>query len=287
MPLFGAHMSIAGHPHKALQRASETGCQAVQIFTRYRVRWNAKALTEIEVDAFREERLKTMVEPVAIHGSYLVNLASPDPDAVKKSINLLQKEMEWAELLDIPYLVIHPGSHMGSGEKQGLIRIAESICRLYDNRGDCSVKILLENTAGQGTSLGSRFEDLSAICELTGDDKRIGVCFDTCHAFAAGYDFRNKKAYGQLIKEFDNIIGIDKLKVFHVNDSKTDLKSRVDRHEHPGHGFLGLKAFSLFVNDPLFMDHPFLLETPKGFDEDGLEYDVRNMELLRKLKKEI
>jgi deoxyribonuclease-4 len=276
-------MSIAGNPHKALQRGRDAGCQVIQIFTRYRLRWSAKNLTGNEVDAFHEERLKTLVNPVAVHGSYLANLASPDSENVRESVNLLQKEMEWAELLGIPYLVIHPGSHMGDGEDKGLKRVSESINRLYDNLGDCKVNILLENTAGQGNSLGYKFEDFAIIFEDVEARDRLGICFDTCHAFAAGYDFRTQKDYRQLIKNIDNIIGVDKLKLFHVNDSKTDLGSRTDRHDHPGAGLLGLKAFSFLINDPRFEKHSFLLETPKGFDEYGSDYDVKNLELLRKL----
>ena len=283
MPFFGAHMSISGHPHKALQRGQDAGCQVIQIFTRHRVRWSAKDLSETEIDTFYRERLKTLVNPVAIHGSYLVNLASPNCEAIEKSLILLQKEMEWAELLDIPYLVIHPGSHMGDGENQGLKRIAASINRLYGYSRDYKVKILLENTAGQGSSLGYKFEHLAEILELVDFEGKVGVCFDTCHALAAGYDFRSKKAYGQVVQEFDNIIGVDKLKLFHINDSKTDLGSRIDRHEHPGCALLGFKSFSFFINDLRFKNHPFILETPKGLDKDGVEYDVKNLEHLRNL----
>ena len=283
MPLLGAHMSIAGHPHKALLRGKEIGCHVIQIFTRHRIRWSAKKLSKKEIDAFYKTQEETSVVPVAIHNSYLINLASPKSDVRKKSFSTLNEEMKWAEFLKIPYLVMHPGSHMGDGEKIGLRRIAEAINRIHDKFKDNHVQVLLEITAGQGTNIGYRFEHMAEIFELTESRERMGICFDTCHAFAAGYDFRSKETYRRLISKFDSIIGLSRLKLFHINDSKNRLGSRVDRHEHPGEGFIGLKAFSLFMNDPNFGDLPFLLETPKEVNKNGVNRDIVNLNILRDL----
>lgn len=285
MPLLGAHMSIAGHPDKALLRGKEMGCQAIQIFTRNRARWSAKKLSEIEIDAFHRARRETSITPVAIHNSYLINLASPHSDVRKKSFSVLLDEMEWAELLKIPYLVMHPGSHMGDGENRGLERITEAINRVHERTRDYRAKILLETTAGQGTNLGYRFEHLAEIFKLTKSRERLGVCFDTCHVFAAGYDFRTEETYRQLLKEFDRIIGLNRLRLFHINDSKNGLGSRIDRHGHPGKGLIGLEAFSLLLNDPMFVDIPFLLETPKEVDVTGEDRDIVNLNLLKGLIK--
>jgi len=287
MPLLGAHMSIAGHPHKALLRGKEIGCHVIQIFTRHRIKWSAKRLSEKEIDAFYKAQEDASVTPVAIHNSYLINLASPKFDVRKKSFSTLTEEVEWAELLKIPYLVMHPGSHMGDGEKTGLMRIAEAINRVHDKYKDYHVQILLEITAGQGTNVGCRFEHMAEIFELTECRERLGICFDTCHAFAAGYDFRSKETYRRILKKFDKIIGLNRLKLFHINDSKNRLGSRIDRHEHPGEGFIGLKAFSFFMNDPNFRDIPFLLETPKVVDENGVNRDIINLNILRNLIRKI
>jgi len=285
MPLLGAHMSIAHHPHMALLRGKEVGCQVIQIFTRNRTQWSAKGLTESEIVAFDRARRETSIDPVAIHNSYLINLASSKSDLRKRSFSLLLNEMEWAELLGIPYLVMHPGSHTGDGERRGLGRITEAINRVHDKTKDYRAKILLETTAGQGTNLGYRFEHLAEIFAQTEFKERLGVCFDTCHAFAAGYDFRTDEAYKQLFDEFDRTIGLQMLRLFHINDSKNGLGSKKDRHEHPGTGHIGLRAFSLLLNDPLFADLPFLLETPKGVDEDGVDRDFVNLNLLKSLIK--
>lgn len=283
MPLLGAHMSIAGNPHKALLRGEDAGCQVIQIFTRNRLRWSAKGLSESEIDVFQKTRKKTSIIPIAIHASYLINLATTRSDGKERSFLLFINEIEWAEQLDIPFLVIHPGSHMGDGEKKGLERVAEMINAVLERTSGYNVKILLETTAGQGTNLGYRFEHLAKIMESAGFSERIGVCFDTCHTFAAGYDFRNKEAYRQVIQGFDNLIGIDRLRLFHINDSKNGPGSRVDRHDNIGEGLIGLKSFSFFLNDPLFTNHSFLLETPKGRDAKGIDRDVVNLKLLRSI----
>ncbi len=283
MPLLGAHMSIAGHPHEALLRGNKVGCQIIQIFTRNRITWSSRPLTREEIDAFHKVRIDTFITPVAIHCSYLINLASPLRDTRKESIALLLDEMEWARLLGIPYLVLHPGSHMGAGEKKGLLRVAEAINKIYDRPFNNKVKILLETTAGQGTVLGYSFEHLAEILERTAFPERLGVCFDTCHVFAAGYDFRTKKSYRQIFEKFNRIIGLNKLNLFHVNDSKNGPGSRRDRHDHLGKGHIGLRPFSFLLNDLTFDELPFLLETPKGLDKNGMDLDVLNLKILKRI----
>jgi deoxyribonuclease-4 len=283
MPLLGAHMSIAGGLYRALLRGKEAGCRAIQIFARNRSQWHAGKLTTNDIDLFHKTREETSIDPVAVHNSYLINLASPRSDIFEKSFHVLLDELERAELLGIPYLVMHPGSHLREGEKKGLRRFAEAIDRVHDRTPDYRVKILLETTAGQGTNLGYRFEHLAEILESTGSHERLGVCFDTCHVFAAGYDFRTAETYSQLLTEFDATIGLSRLRLFHINDSKNELGSRIDRHEHPGEGRIGSKAFSFILNEPKFAGHSFLLETPKGKDENGLDRDVVNLNLLKSL----
>lgn len=285
MPLLGAHMSIAGGLHRAPLRGKETGCEVIQVFTRNRNRWKGGKLSQKDIDLFHKACEETAILPVAVHNSYLINLASTRPHVSKKSFRALLEELERAELLKIPYLVLHPGAHLGSGERRGLRRIAEAIDRVHDRTKDYRVKILLETAAGQGTSLGYRFEHLAKILELAVSRERLGVCLDTCHLFAAGYDFRTHKTYGQLVKEFDKIVGLNHLMLFHINDSKNDLGSRVDRHEHPGSGFIGLQGLSFFLNDPRFAHLPFLIETPKGKDEKGVDLDIVNLNALRFLIK--
>lgn len=286
MPLLGAHTSIKGGLDRAFFRGREAGCQVIQIFTRNATRWISKPLAPAEIDAFHKAREETSIEPVAAHDSYLINLASPRADVGMKSLDALLDEMKRAEDLRIPYLVMHPGSHMGGGEEKGLRRISESLDRIYDRRSHSSVKILLETTAGQGSSLGYRFEHLAEIMARTDARERLGVCVDTCHIFAAGYDFRAVETYEELIRKIDATVGLNHLRLLHINDAKKGLGSRVDRHEHLGHGFIGEEAFSFFLRDTVFRELPFLIETPKGLDEEGFEWDVRNLKLLRRLMEE-
>ncbi len=285
MPLLGAHMSIAGGLYRAPLRAREIGCQAIQIFSRNRNRWKSKKLSLREIDLFHKACEETDIKAVAVHNSYLINLASTRAHVFEKSFLALLQELERAELLGVPYLVIHPGAHVGGGEEQGLRQIAGALNRVFEQRRDDRVKILLETTAGQGTSLGYRLEHLAQVTEMTEHRDRLGVCLDTCHVFAAGYDFRTAKTYRKFLREFDRIVGLDRLGLFHINDSKNGLGSRIDRHEHPGAGFIGLKGFSFFLNDPRFAQLPFLLETPKGKNEEGLDWDRVNLNLLRSLIK--
>jgi len=283
MPYLGAHMSISGQPALALRRGAEVGCRVIQFFSRNRVRWSAKKLSGSEIDQFHRVREETSVIPVALHGSYLINLASDRADIRRKSLSLLKRELGWAADLDIPFLILHPGSHKGDGLKKGLQRIIKALDQIYDLK--YKVKILLETTAGQGTNIGYLFEHLAEIMTSVNHPERLGVCFDTCHVFSAGYDFQTKHAYRHLFSEFDRIIGLEKLILFHVNDSKGKLGEKRDRHEHPGQGHIGMKAFSMLLNDPRFSHHSFLLETPKDVDSRGRDMDIINLKTLKNLIK--
>jgi deoxyribonuclease IV len=286
MPLLGAHTSISGGLDRALYRGNDSGCQVIQIFTRNTSSWTTGALTAARIDAYFRAREELSVEPVAVHDSYLINLASPRPHIRDKSFSALLDELERANTLRIPYLVMHPGSHVGGGENRGLKLISRSLKKVIDITSSLGVRILLETTAGQGTSLGCRFEHLSEILHRVDAPDRMGVCLDTCHVFAAGYDFRTVQSYRRLIRSFDQIIGLRNLRLFHMNDSKKDLASRVDRHEHIGLGFIGIEGLSFFLRDPLFKGHPFIIETPKGRDETGAEWDTVNLGRLRQLMEE-
>jgi deoxyribonuclease-4 len=285
MPLLGAHMSISGGLYRALLKGREVGCQAIQIFTRNQIQWNSKELSTKEIDLFHKACEETAIPVVAAHSSYLINLASTRSHVFEKSIHSLVQEMVRVERLGIPYLVMHPGAHVGGGEKKGLEQIAGALNGVLERTSGYRVKILLETTAGQGTSLGYRLEHLAEILEMAECQDRLGICVDTCHAFAAGYDFRTVKAYRQFLKEFDTILGLARLGLLHINDSKNGLGSRLDRHEHPGAGCIGLKAFSFFLNDPKLAQLPFLIETPKGKNKHGQDWDRVNLSLLKGLIK--
>jgi deoxyribonuclease-4 len=279
--LAGAHMSIAGGMHRAFERGSLVKCRTIQVFLKNSNRWEAGPLTEQDRCLFRKAQAATGISPVLAHDSYLINLASPDARLYKKSLDAFMEEMSRAAFLGIPYLVLHPGSHRGSGEEEGIMRVAGALRRAMDTVG-LHPTILLENTSGQGHCLGHRFEHLAAIRELIGDAERTGVCLDTCHLFAAGYDIRTAKSYQKTLREFDRLVGIEAIKAIHVNDSKRELGSRVDRHCHIGHGRIGLEAFRCLVNDRRFLKIPKILETPKGPD---LEEDRMNLETLHSLQK--
>jgi len=278
----GAQMSIAGGVHLALQRGREIGCNAVQLFVKNPSEWRAKKLTEEEISLFKEEKKSFNPEFILAHTSYLVNLASPDPELLAKSRRGFLEEMRRSDTLGIPYIIIHPGSHKGSGEERGFRTIADSLNFVLSMTRGYELCILLETTAGQGNSLGYTFEQLATIIEMTDEGERLGICFDTCHSFAAGYDLRTRQAYNETFLSFDQILGLSRLKAFHMNDALGKLGSHRDRHTHIGQGELGLRAFSLLVNDPRFHDRPMVLETPKGPD---MEDDIRNLSILRGLRK--
>jgi deoxyribonuclease-4 len=276
----GAHESIAGGLHKAFGRAQAATCDAVQIFVKSNRSWAVKPLTEEEIVQFKAEAEETGIAPVVAHTSYLLNLGTPDELLWEKSRNMLIIELERCEALGVLWLVLHPGSHVGSGEKAGLARVAEGLGEVHAATSGFSAQILLETTAGQGDSLGHTFEQLARIVELTPQGERLGVCLDTCHVFAAGYDLRTAEGYATTMEAFDRALGLERLKALHLNDSKGELGERKDRHEHIGNGYIGLDGFRNVVNDPRLAGLPGLLETPKGED---LEEDRENLAVLRSL----
>jgi len=280
MPKFGAHMSIAGGVDKAFDQAVETGCEAIQIFTKNNNQWKARELKEKEIERFHQRREETGIQPVVTHASYLINLGSPKDDLWEKSINALTIELERCEVLGIPHLVLHPGAHMGEGEEAGIARVSAALDRAHQALPTHKVKVALELTAGQGSALGRTFEELAAIRSSCRQPERLVVCFDTCHALAAGYDFRSESGYQDMMAQFEQVIGLDKLAVMHINDSKTDLASHVDRHTHIGEGYIGLEPFGFFINDSRLEALPFLLETPQ---EVKIESDKENLAKLRGL----
>ncbi|MEJ2558770.1 MAG: deoxyribonuclease IV [Anaerolineae bacterium] len=280
MVRLGAHMSISGGVDTAFDRGEEVGCDAMQIFTKNNNQWRAAPLKEKSIERYHQRQAETGITPVVAHSSYLLNLASPKDELWHKSIDALVIEMERCDMLNIPYLVIHPGSHVGSGEEAGIARIVEGLNIAHDRLSNAQVKITLETTAGQGTNLGHRFEHLAAMIDGVEAGDRLAVCFDTCHTLAAGYDFRTPEGYAEVFKQFGGIIGLERLAVFHFNDSKQDLDSRVDRHAHIGEGFVGLDGFRHILNDARFQEIPMLLETPKSKD---MHEDVENLAQLRAL----
>jgi deoxyribonuclease-4 len=282
-PYVGAHMSISGGLHLAVQRALHVDCRALQIFTKNASQWKAKPLSGEAVELFRTAREESGLGVVFAHDSYLINLASPDPLLLAKSIAAMGDELERAERLGLPFVVSHPGAHKGDGEAAGLARVAHSLDEVHRQHPDLEAKILIETTAGQGTSLGFRFEHLASIIEQVEQPERLGVCLDTCHIFAAGYDLRTPESWNRTMDEFQRLVGFEWLQAIHVNDSKKDLGSRVDRHDHIGKGALGLESFRYLMQDQRLEGIPKVLETHKGPD---LEDDRRNLATLRQLASE-
>ncbi len=278
--LLGAHQSIAGGVEKALGRGQEVGCDTIQIFVKTPSRWQSNPLAEETVVAFRAAVAETGIWPVFGHALYLINLATPDEALWQKSLAALTDDLERCERLELPGLVIHPGSHMGSGEQAGLARIIAALDEVHDRLPGYKVQVWLETTAGQGDQLGYRFEHLRAMIEGARAPERLGVCFDTAHAFAAGYELRTQEGYDETWATFDQLLGLERLRAVHLNDSKRALGSRVDRHEHIGQGLLGLEPFRLLLNDARFHGVPMTLETEKGPD---LEEDKENLRVLRSL----
>jgi len=282
MPLFGAHMSVAGGHHNAIAEARCHGCQTVQLFTKNANQWAARDLGGDEVKAFRSALRASGLRGATAHDSYLINLASPDPALFRRSVEAFVVELQRAEALGLSYLVTHPGAHVDSGEEAGLERVARGLDEAHARCPGFRVKVLLETTAGQGSTLGHRFEHLARILELTAEADRVGVCFDTCHVFAAGYALAPEAEYRATMRAFDRVVGLRRLRVFHVNDSLKPLGSRVDRHAHIGRGCLGAEPFRLLVNDRRFRNRPMILETPKE-DEDHSDMDAVNLEMLHGL----
>ena len=260
----GAHQSVAGGLHLALGRAEVDGCAALQVFTKNSNMWREPELTEDKLAAFRAAHAESGHIPVLAHTSYLINLGTEDEALLKRSKDALVAEVLRSSELGIAFCVLHPGAHNGAGEAVGIARVAQSLVEVLDRTEGKSARILIENTAGQGTSLGCQFEHIAGIFEGIGGarvDARMGVCFDTQHAFASGYDIATDTGYDQTFQRFDSLVGLGRLRAFHLNDSKKPLASRVDRHEHIGEGNLGLHTFWRLANDPRFDTIPGVLET--------------------------
>jgi len=279
-PLLGAHMSIAGGVGNALLDGKKVDCDAIQIFTKSSRQWAAKPYTKEEIAQFHANRKETGVASVVAHDSYLLNLGSPDAGLRKRSVAAFIDELERCEVLGVTNLIAHPGAHVGAGEAAGIKTIAISLDEVHKACPGYTTKVTLEITAGQGSNLGYRFEQIGQIIDATKESDRLRVCFDTEHAFAAGYDIRTKDGYERTFSEFNDAIGVERLAAFHLNDSKKEFHSRVDRHEHIGKGFIGVEAFRLLMNDQRFWGLPMCLETPKGPD---LKEDRENLALLRSL----
>jgi deoxyribonuclease-4 len=269
MGLLGSHVSTSGGIEHSPALGREIGCLAMQIFTANQMRWQAKPLTTQSCQKFQTEMTRLGIIQAVSHGSYLVNLGSPKEDTLAKSCQNMLEEIDRCEALNISGIIFHPGSHLKEGEERGMARIAASLDAICAARPASPVRLLLETTAGQGTNLGYRFEQLRHMIDLCHYPDRLGICLDTCHIFAAGYDIRTEAGWQRTMAEFDQIIGLDRLKVFHLNDSLKGLGSRIDRHAKIGQGLLTLETFWCLVNDERFQTTPMLLETP--VDED-LEY---------------
>jgi deoxyribonuclease-4 len=313
---FGAHMSVAGVLENAFAAGEAVGCDCLQIFVKNQRQWRAGPLTEEQVARFREARRATDLAPFVAHASYLLNLASPNRDTREMSVNAMVDELTRCEALGVEALVFHPGAHLSQSEPQaqarggrdfepqseskrdrpslalrvrmesdatlaGIGRIAKGLDEVHRRCAGFRTMVLLESTAGQGSAIGWHFGQLAAILDRVRESDRIGVCLDTCHLFAAGYDFRAAEEYAAMIDELDRTVGVSRVRCIHTNDSKRELGSRVDRHEHIGKGRIGKAGFAHFVNDPRFLDVPFILETPKGKDGQGTDFDKVNLKRLR------
>ena len=279
-PLLGAHMSIAGGVDNAVLQGKEVGCDTVQLFTKSSRQWVSKPLGKDEIARFHRAKKETGLNTVVAHDSYLYNFAAPDDVLRKKSVAGLIDEMERCEALGVMYLIAHPGAHVGTGEEAGIQTIAKSIDEMHSACPGYETKLAIEITAGQGSNLGYRFQQVRQIIDASKNSDQLRVCFDTEHAFAAGYDLRTKEGYERTFAEFDETIGLEILVAFHLNDAKKDLGCRVDRHEHIGKGFIGLEAFRLLMNDKRFWGLPMCLETPKS---DDCHEDHENLATLRNL----
>lgn len=275
-------MSIAGGYHKAVEAAHRAGCDCVQLFTKNNNQWQGKPIAAEEALRFRTALADLGIAHPLAHDSYLINLGSPDDSLWHKSIDALTVELQRAALLEIPFVVAHPGAFTASSEAQGLRRIAAGIDEVHRRTQGIAPRILLETTAGQGSHLGWRFEHLGELLQTVAAPERLGVCFDTCHVFAAGYALGTAAEYQATLGDFDRLIGVAQIKAFHLNDSRSPLGSRVDRHAGIGRGEMGLEPFRLLLNDPRFRDVPMYLETPKG-EEGGCDLDATNLAVLRGL----
>lgn len=282
MPILGSHLSIAGGYHKAVYQAAGYGMGTVQIFTKNNNQWQGKPLLEEEIERFREAVQETGLQSPCAHDSYLINIGNPDREKWQKSVDALLVELQRAEALGLAGVVMHPGSFLDDTPEAALTRIAQGIDEVHAQTEGFACELWLETTAGQGTNLGHRFEHLQAILDQVQAPERLGICVDTCHIFAAGYPLQTAEEYQATFDEFDRLIGTQRIRSFHLNDSKKPLGSRVDRHEHIGEGELGDEPFRHLLNDPRFAEHPMYLETKKEV-RDGQDMDVVNLNRLRGL----
>ncbi len=282
--LLGAHESVAGGYHKAFERGEKDGCETIQIFTKNANRWKGREMTDADVEKFKNAWEESSIGPVISHDSYLINLASPKDELWEKSKKAFLVEMERAERLGLDYLNFHPGSHTGSGKEKGVERVIAALGDILDKTASFKIVILIENTAGHGTSMGSSFEEIAEMLEGVDSPERIGACYDTCHGFAAGYDIRDAEAYEKTFQEWGGTIGISNLKAFHLNDSKKELGKNVDRHEQIGEGKIGKEGFKLLVNDERFEKLPGVLETPPL--PSGDDSYKKNLKLLKGMRED-
>lgn len=264
MKLLGGHISVSGGMRNAPERARQATCDCMQVFSKNQMQWAAKALDMEDAEQYKANMVTHGVSETVIHDSYLINLGSPDKTLLRKSREAFLDEVIRAQHLGVRNLIFHPGAHMGSGEQAGMKRVAESLNWVRKECGSNEVCFVLETTAGQGTVLGHSFEQLAKVIDMLDDQKDAGVCFDTCHAYAAGYDIKSKKGYEKTFKLFDDVLGVEMMKAMHMNDSKGKLGSHLDRHEQIGEGFLGLGCFRHFMNDDRWDGVPMVLETPAG-----------------------
>lgn len=280
---FGAHVSTSGGLHKAFANGQAAGCDTIQIFSKNQQQWRAKPLTAAEIQLFHEAHAQSGMNPLVVHDSYLINLASPDEELQAKSRAAFAVELERCQLLDIPFLVTHPGAHVGTGVDAGIERVVAALNDLFAQELAPDVTVLLETTAGQGTVLGRSFAELAAIITACRYPERLAVCLDTCHVLVAGYEFRTAESCAAMLAEFDALIGLDRLKIIHANDAMKDIGSKLDRHTHIGQGFVGLDGFRNLMRHPAIRQVPMILETPK--DEDPAD-DIANLARLRALAEE-
>jgi deoxyribonuclease-4 len=273
----GAHMPTAGGLHNALRSGKLVGCDVVQIFTKSPQQWKAKEITDEDVEKFVQAQQETGILCLAAHDTYLINPAAADPELLQKSRDALADELRRSGLLGLPFVVMHQGAIGPATEEEALARLADSVKYVLDAVPEGGPQLLLETTAGQGKCLGHRFEQIAYVLDAIDRDPRVGVCVDTCHLFAAGYDLRDAESYAATMADFDRLIGLDRIRMVHANDSKKELGSRVDRHEAIGKGHIGPEAFRLLLNDPRLAHVPIILETPK----EG-EMDPVNLAALRR-----
>jgi deoxyribonuclease-4 len=280
--IFGAHCSTAGGVHKALQRGIGIHCDSVQIFVKNNLQWFGKPYAPGDLALYADELASGKLSAVFGHAGYLINLGAPASENREKSIKSLAQEIQLAESLGVPFLVLHPGAHLGQGDAAGLKQIVAGLDEVFQSTRQSPVRIALENTAGQGSCLGHQIAHIAHIFDRVQKPERLGVCLDTAHFFAAGYDLRTPKGWNAAIKAVEKLIGLKQILAFHLNDSKTEIGSRVDRHAGIGQGKIGKEAFRHIVNDARFAKHPGCLETPKSAD---LHEDVENLAILRGLVK--